>query len=219
MEPQTEVIGRGADPGARKPTAAPPVPAPAEPKRLPPYHLIRLDNSQPRSEIFGDMLPDDPWYGVKYMQDGLPFDALGRLKAPLDGTRFDRFESLNSDGKKCFHDPMWSPERLRKLERKITKMEKARKALAQQRLEDEDDDDDISEDVLRAVNLESWVKGHEQYDDRFVIAAVASRYRRRCANARAALHFLVHDDSDDAPQLVHPRDVDPRLVSRLGRAS
>lgn len=161
--------------------------APAVPildNELPKIPPIRLDRSKPYGTVHGERGPDDPHYGVHFMQGGLPFDAQGVL-VPDDG-RKESYPGI-VDGKPLMHQPLYNKAMREALERRIGRILRLQKqAEVEQRSEEPVEAPvDPSEDV----NFESYLRGEADYP----FFALKQAYERRFGKKQARLRSIIED--------------------------
>lgn len=158
-------------------------PSTPEPAAKPAKVVIpRMDKSRDFSTVHGDMNPGNPDAAVNFVQDGLPFNAAGRLI-------LDHHTILESE----------------KLQAKVEKLlVKAQKAAAAnpgdeldddeiERLESELDDDDEDGDEPEIVNLVSWAAGQKEYPWQHVTDRIAAKHGRRATNKKQAIEILLEE--------------------------
>ncbi len=151
-----------------------------------------MDKSRTFSEVHGERPPGSVMANVFFFQDQIPCDSQGffLFDHPLMGER-------GPEGDK----------RRKSAERKL------KKAVAQQakeaarrpaRVENDDDDGDEDEDsgaegegekdeLLEPVNLQAWLMGEQRAEYSDISQEIARRYKKRIANLKDAVEFLVKE--------------------------
>lgn len=157
--------------------ASPPAPAPRKPP------VVRMNKSLDYATVHGDMVPGDPDMLVRFVQDGLPFDANGKLL-------------LN-------HHSIQGDERLQKKVEKLLLQAMKRQAANPGDADPEDRDEieenlddtfaDDDDDDKRPLELAAWAAGTEQYPWQDITNAIASRYAKRVMNKKGALELLIEE--------------------------
>lgn len=181
----------------------------AAPPRPEPEVKIRLDRSREFSHISGDRSPDDPWYGVFYMQDDLPFLSNGELAPePQDPDKRESFiENLPTDGggvRPVKHHPIWTEARRAIRDRKLAAL-RAPRAGTLERTDGPVDGD---------VNLTSWLKGEADYEPNQIFAAMRSRWGVNFHDIRKAISFAVFEQ-----HLVPEGEVAGYLMRKVNQAA
>lgn len=141
---------------------------------------LRMDRSKYFSTVHGERMPDDEHRNVHYVQDGLMYDASGSL-----------IIELVPDNKRAA------------VEAKIKKLNGEKSAVPAVPQDDDVDDngegqsgeghdgEGVSDDE---VNLESWLRGEQQFAWFKVAAAIRDRFKKQVANAADAVVFLVEEN-------------------------
>ncbi len=181
----------------------------------PPYHLIRLDRSRAHSMVSGECLPDDPHYGVAFVQDGLPFDAQGKLVPPND-SHTGAWKAKTADGKETVHQPLYDDRRRGLLAKRLERIGKsAHKPVQRAPVAEYDaDSEDVFSEEVELVNLEEWLRGNEEYEPMVIFATLRKRESRNFNRLRDAIDFLVHEK-----HVVHAKEVHRRWMDLLDRAA
>lgn len=144
----------------------------------------RMDRSRAFAEVHGDRVPGDRHANVFFYQDGLPFDAQGFLLSD--------------------HPEVKASEKLQQLaERRLKKAadhaakHPAPKPKATEAGVDSDDGDDgepqADDGLLDPINLEAWLRGEQEVEWQEVSQEIARAFKRRFANERDAVEFLVKE--------------------------
>lgn len=152
---------------------------------------IRLDRSKPHGTNHGDMTPEDPAYMVRFWQGGtmggkkivLPFDINGEL-IPDDG-RTEKFEGINSEGKKVWYTPLYSADMRKYLELRRQRHAQTAIAAPDPNAIDEEEtshDNELGASIEDEINFESWLKGEVKYPPFQIRAAALKRYSKRYPN-------------------------------------
>jgi hypothetical protein len=178
-----------------------------------PPATLRLDRSRHFSTITGERTPSDPWWGIAYVQDGLPFRADGTLAEETeDNTPEAPFiEHLEVEGgrvRPIKQHPLWTDEMRALRDRRL----KAIQAPKPDRMKENTRPIDSGEDV----NLVSWLKGEADYEPWQIGAAVKARYGVNYQDIRRIVEFLVYETKDDTGQpLVQEAEVAGYLMRRV----
>jgi hypothetical protein len=174
---------------------------------LKPDQVIKLDRTRRRriynaegkssliddwSECHGDRLPDDPHYHVHFFQDGLPFDAEGKL-VPDDGKE-GGWKGVGADGKPIDYRPLYTQAMRMKVMKKMTKHANGLQVSAPA-------DDDLNEDVETReaasdeINLKSWLMGEIDVPFYMIVIAIKKRCSTAVASIPEAVRFLVMEEA------------------------
>lgn len=164
--------------------------------------VIRMDKSKRFSEVRGERRPNDPHYGVHFMQNGLPFDAGGILMR--DDGKTKPWEELDPDGKKVEHHPLYSPDMREKVERMKARMQKNAPAQEPEEVNEHSDQEE-REAAADEVNIESWLRGEIEYEPWMLYAAVKKRFSRNHTKLRDLVVDMVEDERLVPEELVHSR--------------
>ena len=124
--------------------------------------LASLDRSKPFGTVHGDLKD-----GIHFWQDGLPFDAQGKLV----GARLTDEQRVRAE----------------RLARKAARLA-PRQAAATGAAEAADEEPDAGD-----VNLEAWLRGDAKYLYDAVRTAIRGRYQRDCPSIGDAVEFLVFE--------------------------
>lgn len=161
------------------PLTAAPSPTPPNPP------VIRMDRSRDFGEVHGDIPVGHPDADVRYVQDGLPFDARGKLL-------------IN-------HHSIQNEKRLQHKVEKMLLQAMKRKAANPGDDEDPEDSEEIEENFddtfadddedegKGPINLADWAAGKTQYPWQDVTNAIASRYSKRVMNKKGAVELLIEE--------------------------
>ncbi len=154
---------------------------------------LRLDRSKKYSEVRGERQPDDPHYGVHFIQDGLPFNAGGDLIA--DNGKSGPYKGLNLDGKEIIHQPLYDDAMRAKVKLKLERQAKlARGArLAEEPVVDELSEEEEKEAAAAEINFESWLRGEVEYEPFMLYAAAKTRFGSRYTKLCDLIEDLVED--------------------------
>lgn len=148
--------------------------------------VVKLDHTKDFATVHGERAPDDPSYGICYMQNGLPFDAE---------------ESLLADHPSVMGNP--------KAKAIIDKMiARQAKIAARRKAKDEGDEEaevesetDVEDDGDGAVDLKAWAMGAKQYRWQLVSDTIVLKLQRRISSKRDALETLIAEGIVQAGQL------------------
>ena len=176
---------------------------------------LRLDRSKRFSTVHGDRTPDDPHYKVHYWQEGLPFDVNGIL-VPDDG-KTQGWSGVDSESKPVRFLPLYSEDMRRKLEKKLSRLNKVARAPEPEEVEADAADGTASPEVQAAmageVNFESWLLGEVAYEPWMIFAAFKARYHINTHKMGEVVVNLVLDEN-----LVRPEQVTKYLARYLPAA-
>src|SRR5882672_5805467 len=136
--------------------------------------------------------PDDPHFNVRYMQDGLPFDANGNL-VPDDG-KTGPYQGMGPDGKMQTYRYLYDATTRKIVEKKMRRIVDGirSKAPAEDDLEDDISAREIESDL---VNVPEWAAGRASYLFHLVHAAVKKRWNVSLKDTAEIIRFLVLDDT------------------------
>jgi hypothetical protein len=130
--------------------------------------------------------PDDPWFSVVYVQDGLPFDSEGYL-VPDDG-RTQPFNGAGPDGKPMAFRPLYSREMRATVDKKMRRI----LASLRSRTPIEDDGEDLNtHEVASDVSIMDWLMGDADYPFHQIQPAVKRRWGASLPNIAEVVRFLV----------------------------
>jgi hypothetical protein len=179
-----------------------------------PPATLRLDRSRHFSTITGERTPSDPWWGIAYVQDGLPFRTDGTLadetddNTPPAGPIIEHIEVEGGRLKPIKYHPLWNDEMRALRDRRL----KAIQAPKPERMKENTGPIDPGEDI----NLVSWLKGEADYEPWQIGAAVKARYGVNYQDMRRIVEFLVYETKDDSGQpLVQEAEVAGYLMRRV----
>lgn len=166
-------------------TAAPSPETQAKPAKPP---VVRMDKSRDYATIHGDRLPGDPDEHLHYTQDGLPFDAHGRLMLThhtiMTRPALQKKAEvllLRAMKKQAANPGNVDPEDAEEIEENLD-----------QTFADVDDDED-EDDGEGPINLADWAAGTAQHPWQDISNAIASRYATRVMNKKQAIELLVRE--------------------------
>jgi hypothetical protein len=134
--------------------------------------------------------PQDPYFNVSYMQDGLPFDGNGNLVS--DDRRMEPFVGPGPDGKPITYQPLYTKAMRQIVEKKMRRIKAGVMSKAPS-------DDDIEEDVYAreaesdTINVPGWLMGHVDYPFFMVNQAIKRRWGASMTSVPEAVRFLVFD--------------------------
>lgn len=148
--------------------------------------VVTMDRSKYHSSVHGERTPGDPHHGVCFFQDGLPFDAAGRLL-------LDKVDQRN-------------PELVALAQRKVKQAEAARAARAKGADGAGKADGPPAQGDPNDVNLEAWLRGELQYHWSTITQTVKARYGRVVADKKQAVNFLVADERLLTPEQIAPEN-------------
>lgn len=155
---------------------------------LPP---VRMNRSMPFSSVHGERGPSDPWAGVGFIQDGLPFDPQGYCI---------------TDHPSILAETPAGAKLRAVLERKLKKAianqakEKPRRAASAESdgvesgVEAAAVDDDDDEEDLEPIDLVAWLRGEQRIEWPEMTQELARRYKRRFTKVEDAVEFLVKEE-------------------------
>jgi hypothetical protein len=143
---------------------------------------VTLDRSRDHATVHGERGPDDRHHGVRFFQEGLPFNGEGVLIHD--------------------HPDIASDPKLQKLvERKLKKAAAMEARAAQPKADSDDDDDETGEGddlggtagdkELPPVDLRLWVMGQQDVVWNDVSQAIAHRFKVRVGSKKHAVELLV----------------------------
>lgn len=171
--------------------------------------LIRIDRTRPMSTVHGDRTPDDPHYRVHFMQQGLPFDANGRL-IPDDG-KTEPFKGLVEGVVTTFH-PLYTPAMRELVQKKLDRLKKGIPVQPEE-LDPELDPEGELQAASEDVNLESWLRGEAQYPAGLIFAACKKRFHKNHVTLRSVIDDLVNEE-----KIIPEADVATSLLRLLDSA-
>lgn len=143
------------------------------------------------STISGDRTPEDPWYNVAHLQDGLPFDANGNL-IPPNPAHTGPFKGRDADDKEVTYRPLYTPAMHKVLEKKMRQVTMGIDATAPS-------EDDLESEIearsvaSEGVNLIDWATGKANYPMFLVTEACKRRFGFAAQSEAEAIRFMVMD--------------------------
>lgn len=151
--------------------------------------FVRMDRSKPFSTIHGDRGPGDQHQFVQFKQDGLPFDAEGKLL----------IEAISVDDTKNREKAKRLIERAKARAggEKAPAVPEPQKASDQDSLNtgtDETDHDSGAGGGAGEVNLEAWLRGEQKWPWFQIAAAIRTRFAKNVTKQADAVQFLVRDE-------------------------
>lgn len=147
--------------------------------------VVLIDHTKDFSTVHGERGPDDPSYGICFIQNGLPFDAEERLIA-------DHPSVIKNPKAKAI---------IEKMIVRAEKLEAKRAAVAADDEDQIDADPDTEDDGDEAIDLKAWAMGAKQYRWQLVSDAIVLKLQRRVSSKRDALETLIAEGVVQAGKL------------------
>lgn len=156
-----------------------------------PLPKVRMNKSTAFSTVHGERGPSDPWAGVGFIQDGLPFDPQGFC--------------ITDHPSVLAQTPAGAKLRAvleRKLKKAIAQQakEKPRRAAPAESdellddMEQSDADEDEDEEDDEPIDLVAWLTGQQRIEWPEMTQELARRYKKRFVTVEHAVQFLVKEE-------------------------
>lgn len=149
---------------------------------------VRMDKSRPHGSVFGARAPGDPHQDVHFYQDGLPFDAQGFLIL-----EHPDYEGNSPEARKRRDTAEKMMKRAISAHEKRVAAATAEGGPDMPRGIDDVDDDEEGNGEQEPINLDSWLRGHQNLEWNDVTQAIAQRYKKRVASVADAVPFLMEE--------------------------